>query len=160
MPRSFEHVYSDAVEGPFVMFVTGMRVRRMGALGRWVKVASAMEPTIRELQANRPTGFLHAEGGVIWGGVEVVQYWRSFEHLYSYVYARGTMNLPKWAAFQQSAGDDGGMAIWHETCQIADDAYLDAFADQPAWGEAAMGLYEAGLGRFRAARRRMRMTAI
>jgi Domain of unknown function (DUF4188) len=154
MPRAFSYVYSDEIDGPFVMFVTGMRVRRIGALGRWAKLARAMEPMVRELQENSPTGFLHAEGGITLGGVEVVQYWKSFEHLYSYVYGRGTMNLPAWAEFNQCTGDDGAVAMWHETCQIADDAYPGVYEDLTSWGDTAVGLYEASLGRLRAARRR------
>ena len=104
MAKVFAGRYSATLEGQFVVFLIGMRVNRLWALHKWVPVAWAMPPMIRELRANRESGFLHAEFVVTWRGVTTIQYWRSFEHLHAYAHARDAKHLPAWAAFNRNVG--------------------------------------------------------
>ena len=67
MAKVFPGRYAAKMEGPFVVFIIGFRVNRLFAFGKWVPVAKAMGPMIKELMADRSLGFMHAE--VSWLGV-------------------------------------------------------------------------------------------
>jgi hypothetical protein len=155
MAKVFAGRYSARMDGPFVVFLIGMRVNRLWALHKWIPVARAMPPMIRELYANKESGFLRAEFMVTWRGVATIQYWRSFEHLHAYVHARNAKHLPAWAAFNRSVGGDGSVGIWHETYQVAAGQYECVYANMPRWGLAATGEHLPAVGRLNDARSRM-----
>jgi len=46
MSTLFPGRFTAQVEGPFVVFIVGMRVNRLLALGRWLPVARAMGPMV------------------------------------------------------------------------------------------------------------------
>ncbi len=73
--------HTARMEGPFVVFLIGVRINRLVAVKRWMSVTSAMGPMLRELYSQPELGFLHAESSLAWRGVTMIQYWRSFEHL-------------------------------------------------------------------------------
>ena len=51
MAKIFAGRYSATIEGPFVVFLIGMRVNQLWALHKWVPVARAMPPMLKELMA-------------------------------------------------------------------------------------------------------------
>ena len=155
MAKVFTGRYSARMDGPFVVFLIGMRVNRLWALHKWIPVARAMPPMLRELYANKESGFLHAEFVVTWRGVATIQYWRSFEHLHAYAHARNAKHLPAWAAFNRSVGSDGSVGIWHETYQVAAGQYECVYANMPRFGLALAGTHEPATGHLRDARSRM-----
>jgi hypothetical protein len=155
MAKVFTGRYSARMDGPFVVFLIGMRVNRLWALHKWIPVARAMPPMLRELYANKESGFLRAEFMVTWRGVATIQYWRSFEHLHAYAHARNAKHLPAWAAFNRSVGSDGSVGIWHETYQVAAGQYECVYANMPRWGLAAAGEHLPAVGRLNDARSRM-----
>ena len=155
MPTIHPGRYTARIEGPFVVFIIGFRINRRLAFGKWVPVAKAMPPMLKELYANPELGFLGAQSSIYWPGVMMVQYWRSFEHLVDYAQSRNAVHLPAWKAFNQSVGDDGTVGIWHETYQVAAGKYECIYANMPRFGLALAGTHEAATGHLRDARSRM-----
>ena len=104
MGAIFPGRFAATLEGPFVIFVIGMRVNRLLAVHKWLPVAQAMGPMLEELTRNPELGFLHAEPALKWRSVMLLQYWRSFEHLHRYASMRQAKHLPAWAAFNRRVG--------------------------------------------------------
>ena len=148
--------YTSSVDGAFVVFLIGFRINRLRAIRRWLPVAKAMGPMLRELSANPSLGFLSARASVYWRGAMLVQYWRSFDHLIAYAQARDAAHLPAWKAFNQSVGADGSVGIWHETYQVAAGRYEAIYANMPRYGLADVGTHEPAVGRRHDARSRMK----
>ncbi len=155
MAKVYAGRYSGTIDGPFVVFLIGLRVNQILALSKWVPVARAMGPMISELYANKSSGFLHAETMLTWRSVTMVQYWRSFEQLHAYAHARDAEHLPAWAAFNRSVGSDGSVGIWHETYQVAAGSYESVYANMPRRGLARAGEHVEAVGRMKDAQSRM-----
>jgi hypothetical protein len=155
MGKVFAGRFAAQIDGPFVVFLIGMRVNRLWALGKWIPVARAMPPMIEELMANKESGFLHAEIVVTWRGVATIQYWRSFEQLHAYAHARDAKHLPAWAAFNRSVGANGSVGVWHETYQVAVGGYESIYVNMPQWGLASAGEHVEAVGRMKDAKSRM-----
>jgi len=160
MPNLYPGRYTTSIEGPFVVFLIGFRVNRLFALGKWVPVAKAMPPMLKELYANPSLGFLAGYYSVYWRGVMVTQYWRSFDHLLAFAQARDAAHLPAWKAFNQSVGSEGSVGIWHETYRIAAGQYESIYANMPRFGLAVAGTHEPASGHLHDARSRMHPPAV
>lgn len=155
MPTIYPGRFATRIEGPFVVFLIGMRINRLLAPHKWIPVAQAMGPMLRELYANPELGFLAAQTSVYWRGIALTQYWRSFDHLLAYAQSRNAAHLPAWKAFNQSVGSDGTVGIWHETYQIAEGKYECIYANMPRFGLALAGTHEPATGHLRDASSRM-----
>jgi hypothetical protein len=155
MAKVFAGRYSATIEGPFVVFLIGMRMNQVWALHKWVPVALAMPPMLKELRANKASGFLHAEYVLTWRGVVTVQYWRSFEQLHAYAHARDAEHLPAWAAYNRKVGGNGSVGVWHETYQVAPGEYECVYVNMPRWGLANAGEQVPAVGRMNDAKGRM-----
>jgi hypothetical protein len=155
MAKIFAGRHTARIEGPFVVFLIGLRVNRFLAFNKWMPAARSMGPMLQELYANKELGFLSAETSIAWRGVTMIQYWRSFEHLHAYAQARDASHLPAWAAFNRSVGSDGTVGIWHETYQVAPNQYEVIYANMPMWGLAKAGTQVPAVGRLSGARDRM-----
>src|SRR5579863_4380162 len=82
MAAIFKGRYTAQIDGPFVVFIIGMRINHFWALRRWVPTAMAMGPMLQTLYTHQQDkGFLGAQTFLYWRGVALVQYWRSFEDL-------------------------------------------------------------------------------
>jgi hypothetical protein len=160
MSRVFPGRYAARMEGPFVIFIIGLRVNRLLALSKWIPVARAMGPMLRELYADPQLGFLHAETSLAWRGVTMLQYWRSFEHLHAYAHARTAAHLPAWAAFNRKVGSDGTVGIWHETYKVATGEYESVYGNMPLTGLARAGEHVPAVGRMADARSRMSQSSV
>lgn len=156
MAKIFPGRYAATIEGPFVVFVIGMRINRLWAVGKWLPVAKAMPPMIHELAANKNSGFLHAELALVLRGVVNIQYWRSFEHLHAYAHARDQKHLPAWAAYNRAVGNNGSVGVWHETYQVQAGSYECVYVNMPRWGLAVAGEQVPAVGRMSEARTRMK----
>jgi hypothetical protein len=155
MPNVFAGRYAAKVEGPFVVFLIGMRINRLLAFHKWVPVARAMGPMLGELYKDKSLGFLHAETMLTWRGVATVQYWQSFEQLRAYAHARDAKHLPAWAAFNRSVGKNGSVGVWHETYQVAARQSECVYVNMPLWGLAAAGQHVPAVGHMKDALSRM-----
>jgi hypothetical protein len=147
--------YTTCIQGPFVVFLIGFRINRVFAFNKWLPVAKAMPPMLKELYANPELGFLGGFSSLYWPGIMVTQYWRSFDHLVDYAQSRNAAHLPAWKAFNQSVGEDGTVGIWHETYQVAAGQYEAIHVNMPRFGLALAGTHEPAVGHFRDARSRM-----
>jgi hypothetical protein len=156
MATIFPGRYASRIEGPFVVFLIGMRVNRLLAPHKWLATARAMGPMLQELYAHPELGFLSAETSLAWRGVTMIQYWRSFDHLVAYAQARDSKHLPAWKTFNQSAGNaDASVGVWHETYQVAAGHSECIYANMPRYGLAIAGSHEPATGHLREARARM-----
>ena len=117
-------------DGPFVLFLIGMRINKPWKVQSWGPVAAAMPRMIRELAARPEPGFLGADS---WFGrtIFMVQYWRSFESLESYAHARDHAHLPAWAAFNRAVGGNGDVGIFHEAYRVEPGRHENIYANMP-----------------------------
>jgi len=134
MAQVFPGRFTAQIEGPFVVFLIGMRVNRIFAIHKWMPVARAMPPMLRELSEHKESGLLGFELFVYWRGIATVQYWRSFEDLHAYAHARDQKHLPAWAAFNRAIGNNGSVGIWHETYEVAAGKYESIYVNMPRFG--------------------------
>ena len=122
---------SAEIEGDFVVFVIGMRINRLWKVHKWAPVFLAMPRMLKELQGRPETGFL----GSISGGLLIVQYWRSFEHLEAYARSNDHEHWPAWVAFNKRMRESrGDVGIWHETYLVRAGQYETVYSGMPAWG--------------------------
>jgi hypothetical protein len=132
MRKVFPGRYTARTEGSFVVFLIGMRINRIVAVRKWVQVARAMPPMLRELHMQSEFGFLGMEVFFHWRGVVTLQYWKSFDHLHSY--AHGARHLPAWTAYNRAIGNDGTVGVWHETYLVEPKHSESVYANMPRWG--------------------------
>ena len=140
------------VDGPFVVFLIGLRVNKPWKVRTWWPAFAAMPRMIKELENSRDTGFLGAEVSL---GL-VVQYWRSFEDLERYANSREHQHWPAWRAFNQRARNSrGDVGIWHETYRVEAGAYEAIYSGMPPRGLGRVGRLVPATGRRESARSRM-----
>jgi hypothetical protein len=132
MRKIFSGRYTARLEGSFVVFFIGMRVNRLLAFRKWMRVARAMPPMLRELHTQDEFGFLGMEAFFYWRGVATLQYWKSFDHLHNY--AHGARHLPAWTEYNRAVGNDGTVGIWHETYLVEPHHSENIYANMPRWG--------------------------
>src|SRR5579862_986385 len=119
---------SAEIEGPFVVFLIGMRVNKPWMLHKWLPVLFAMPKMLKELEKRPDSGFLGYTGF----GKVMVQYWRSFEQLEAYARDHDKDHWPAWVAFNKRVGASrGDVGIWHETYLINPGQYEAIYSGMP-----------------------------
>jgi hypothetical protein len=140
------------IEGPFVVFLIGMRVNKPWKVRAWVPTFVAMPRMLKELDYDPASGFLGAEGGL----GTIIQYWRSFEDLERYANSRDHEHWPAWRAFNQRVRDHrGDVGIWHETFRVEAGAYEAIYSGMPPRGLGRIGRLVPATGRRETAAKRM-----
>lgn len=147
--------FTADVNGPFVVFVIGMRVNRLRAIGRWWPVAGAMGTMLNVLYRHPEKGFLGAESFLYWRGVALVQYWRSFDDLERFSREPSDPHLDAWRRFNRAVGSDGSVGIWHETYLVEARRYEAVYNNMPVFGLARATAHVPALGARETARRRL-----
>lgn len=122
------------LDGPFVLFLLGIRFNRPWRFWSWLPVFTAMPAMLAELQDRPDLGLLHARTHFGFRNIAVVQYWRSHEQLQAYAQARDKAHLPAWHAFNKRVGTNGDVGIWHETYLIAPGASEAIYVNMPPYG--------------------------
>src|SRR4051812_15950809 len=117
------------IEGDFVVFLIGMRINKPLKIHKWLPVALAMGPMVKELSNSPKSGFLGAMGFTT-----MIQYWRSMEHLTAYARRSDAKHFPAWVAFNKRAADNDAVGIWHETYLIRAGEYETIYRDMPRKG--------------------------
>lgn len=149
-----------AHDGPVVVFIIGMRVNRLFAIRRWLPVFRAMGAMLKDLSGDAASGFLGAEFAFkSWRAPVLIQYWRSFEQLHAYAHDPARDHRPAWRAFNQAAGGDGSVGIYHETYIVAPGGYETVYANMPPIGLGAVGGVMPATGKRNAAKDRLRAGA-
>ena len=132
------------LEDDFVVFIIGMRVNNLWKVHKWLPAFRAMPRMLKELEKQPESGFL----GHIQGGLLLVQYWRSFEHLEAYARSHDHHHWPAWVAFnkrmRKSRGDVG---IWHETYLVRAGQYEAIYSGMPPTGLGRAGTLVPATGR-------------
>lgn len=142
------------MEGPFVIFLIGMRINKFWKFGKWFPVASAMPKMIKELMADKTQGLLHAES---WFGrtTIMVQYWESFEKLEAYARNKDATHLPAWQQFNKNIASNGDVGIWHETYLIEKGNYECIYNNMPSFGLGKVGTFVEAKGNYHNAKDRV-----
>jgi hypothetical protein len=144
------------MDGDFVVFLIGMRINRLWKIHKWLPVVSAMPKMIRELLANKDSGFLSAE--MFFGRrTLMVQYWRSYEQLESYAFDQNQHHFPAWKAFNKNIRSDGDVGIWHETYLASKGTYENIYNNMPPFGLGKAGELIPASGKLEYGRDRIRI---
>jgi len=151
----FRGRYTAQIEGPFVVFIIGMRINRLLALHKWLPVARAMGPMVRQLLEHRELGLMHAETYLYWRGAALVQYWRTFEQLERFAREPSLSHLDAWKRFNRAVAADGSVGIWHETYMVQAGQYECIYGNTPKMGLALAGAHVPAIGARETAKRRM-----
>lgn len=155
MSTVFPGRYTAHVEGPFVVFLIGMRVNRLLAVHKWWPVASAMGPMLRHLHQHPELGLMHAQLYLGWRSVMLVQYWRTFEQLEAFARDPALNHLEPWKRFNRAVGASGTVGIWHETYLVQANQYESVYGNMPRSGLARAGAHGPAVGAKETARRRL-----
>jgi hypothetical protein len=147
--------YTAKMDESFVVFIIGMRINNVFAVGKWLPTLRAMGPMLKELYAHPEKGFLGGEFFLYWRGPALVQYWRSFEDLECFARDRNDPHLPAWQRFNRSVGGDGSVGIFHETYTIQRGNYESIYANMPVFGLAKATEHVRAFGGRETARRRL-----
>ena len=154
MSQIFPGRYTADVDGDFVVFLIGMRVNKPWKLRKWLTVARAMPPMIKDLQAHPEKGCL-AIRQTVHSPLQplMISYWRSFDDLERF--AREDMiHSEPWKRFFKVVGLNGDVGIWHETFQVRAGEYEAIYGNMPRSGLALAGEHR-GLGSASRARERI-----
>jgi Monooxygenase af470-like len=154
-PGVFPGRYTARAEGSFVVFLIGLRVNRLRAVGQWWPVARAMPPMLESLRRHPESGFLGAETCLFWRGVVMLQYWRSFEDLDRFARSPSEPHLAAWRRFNRAVGADGSVGIFHETYLVADGQYECVYGNMPRFGLARAFEHVPAVGNRETARLRL-----
>ncbi|MDQ6774266.1 MAG: DUF4188 domain-containing protein [Candidatus Dormibacteraeota bacterium] len=155
MNKLYRGRFTAELEGPFVVFLIGMRVNRLWKFWEWVPVTRSMGPMLRELFTHPDKGMLGAQTIFYWRGIGVLQYWRSFEDLDRFARSADDPHLPAWKAFNRKAGRTGSVGIWHETYLVPAGRHETVYGNMPRFGLAAAGAHVPATGTLATARRRL-----
>jgi hypothetical protein len=147
--------FTAQVDGPFVVFIIGMRVNRFWQFWKWLPVAAAMGPMLKTLYSHPEKGFLGAELCLIWRGPMLVQYWRSFEDLERFAHDADDPHLEPWRRFNRRVGSNGSVGIFHETYLVAANQYEALYGNMPVFGLARATKHVPAIGNKETARRRL-----
>ena len=127
------------MQGDFVVFLIGMRINKPWKVHKWLPVAGAMAPMLRELNKRKELGLLHFTSWIGPHGPILVQYWRSVEQLEAFAKDARLPHHPAWKRWNKAVGDSGDVGIWHETYVVRDGAFEALYGNMPTFGLAAAG---------------------
>ena len=125
--------YMAQLDGEFAVFIIGARINKLWAVHRWLPVAKAMPPMMRELRSHPELGLLGCEA---YAGrtTLMVQYWRSLQHLLDYAKAKDSAHLPAWREYNQKVRRSGVVGVWHETYVVRPGNYENIYVNMPPFG--------------------------
>jgi hypothetical protein len=126
--------FTDEADEPVVVFLIGMRINRLWALGRWVPAFLAMSKMLSSLKADPAKGFLGGRTFVHWRGIMMVQYWRSFEDLEGFARAESEPHIGSWRKYNKAVGSDGTVGVWHETYLVRPSDHESVYVNMPEFG--------------------------
>lgn len=148
--------YAAEVEGPFVVFLIGMRVNRLLAFNKWIPTVMSMGPMLRTLYQHPEKGFLGGESFFYGRGVMLLQFWRSFEDLDRFARSQDEPHLAAWKRFNQQVGfAQGTVGVFHETYLVEAGQHEAVYVNMPVFGLAAATNHVKAVGSLATARRRL-----
>jgi hypothetical protein len=124
--------FTAQIEGPFVVFIIGMRVNKFFAFRKWFATAMAMRPMIRTLYEHPEKGFLGAQTFLYGRGVVTVQYWRSFEDLERFGDDAHSQTPPLAVPFPDTCSSEASVYVPRPGDHKGPLSYYDEGAAAPA----------------------------
>lgn len=124
-------------DGPFVVFLVGIRVNRWWAFHRWVPALRALKRMIHRLNLGAVDGFLGSHRWYNWREIMVVQYWTSFESLEQFARNNDDLHRPNWKWYVKQVEKKGWVGVWHESFQVEPRQYECVYTNMPLMGFAA-----------------------
>jgi hypothetical protein len=125
--------WTAQIEGDFVVFLIGARInsklRVLRAL-RDLGGAKGMRGMLEYLVAHPEKGLLGYEAS----GLNIVQYWRSFEQLEAFANDKDDPHLEVWRDYWRRVGRSGRTGIWHETYLVRAGEYEAIYGNMPPRG--------------------------
>ena len=154
MSAIIERKIAARIEGDFVVFLIGMRIKQALETTSVVAGGERDAAELKELEAApAELGFL---GYTNLGLTALVQYWRSFDQLEAYARARDREHWPAWVDFNLKMKDSrGDVGIWHETYLVRSGEYEAVYSGMPLVGLARAGQRAEATGEFESARGRL-----
>jgi hypothetical protein len=134
MAQLFPGRHSAQIDGDFVVFLIGMRLNRPWKVRHLPWFMRTMPRMLKELEAQPEAGLLGYQLAAMFGGLGVVQYWRSFDHLERYARNAGAEHLPAWKEFNRRIRGSGDIGIWHETYRVRAGEYEAIYGNMPRVG--------------------------
>jgi Domain of unknown function (DUF4188) len=122
------------IDGDFVVFLIGARFNSKLHLARsFLDVGGrrGMRHMLQYLTAHPDKGLL---GFQQLGPVNIVQYWRSFEHLEAFARDEDDPHLAVWRDYWKRVGQSGRTGIWHETYLVRAGEYEGIYGNMPPFG--------------------------
>jgi len=159
MPETIDRRVCAEIEGPFVLFMIGMRINRPWKLNVVLPFLATMPRMLKELAAEPALGLLHVRQHFGVSGAMLIQYWRSFELLEAYARDPKRQHLPAWQWFNGKLGSNGDIGIWHETYLIEPGHYESVYNNMPPYGLGAAGTLVDAIGARQSAHARMKAAA-
>ena len=152
MAQIFDRRMTAELDGEFVVFLIGMRINKPWKVHKWLPVFLAMPRMLKELYADKDSGFL----GHIFTMKVIIQYWRSYDQLEAYARSHDNQHWPAWVDFNQRMKDSrGDVGIWHETYVVKPGGYETVYSGMPAIGLGAVGRLVPAEGNREASRQRL-----
>jgi hypothetical protein len=134
-------------EKPLALFLIGMRINRLLAVGAWGPVSMAMPRMLRELTQKPEAGLLWYRTFLSGRTVMVLQYWESTDKLFTYAHDRTGEHFPAWAAFNRGVKANNAVGIWHETYIIDPATAENFYSNMPRFGLGAAAILEPAKGK-------------
>jgi hypothetical protein len=122
------------IDGDFVVFLIGARFNSKRQLARsFLDVGGrrGMAHMLQYLMAHPEKGLL---GFQQLGLVNIVQYWRSFEHLEAFARDEDDPHLAVWRDYWKRVGQSDRTGIWHETYLVRAGEYEGIYGNMPPFG--------------------------
>jgi hypothetical protein len=122
------------IDGDFVVFLIGARLNSKRQLARsFLDVGGrrGMAHMLQYLMAHPEKGLL---GFQQLGLVNIVQYWRSFEHLEAFARDEDDPHLAVWRNYWKRVGSSDRSGIWHETYLVRAGEYEGIYGNMPPFG--------------------------
>ncbi len=122
------------LDGDFVVFLIGARFNSKLHLYRTfldVGGRRGMARMLQYLMAHPEKGLL---GFQLLGPVNIVQYWRSFEHLEAFARDEDDPHLAVWRDYWKRVGRSDRTGIWHETYLVRAGEYEGIYGNMPPFG--------------------------
>jgi hypothetical protein len=122
------------IDGDFVVFLIGARFNSKLHLARsFLDVGGrrGMTHMLQYLMAHPEKGLL---GFQQLGLINLVQYWRSFDHLEAFARDEDDPHLAVWREYWQRVAQSDRTGIWHETYLVRAGEYEGIYGNMPRFG--------------------------
>jgi len=155
MAPVFPGRFAASTDQTYVVFIVGICINKPFAIHRWWPAFSPMLPMVRQLEAQPEKGLLGTRFFLSWPVIQLVQYWRSYEHLEAFARQPDDPHLPAWKRFNQVVGKTDVVGVFHETYLVEPGRYEAIYVNMPRYGLGKAIGSDAAIGKRMTARRRL-----